>query len=194
MYDWLTPFSFFTGCALVWGYALLGTTWLLIKSEDDLHAWSKQLVLPILCVVVVCMAVVSLAVPLMDLEAASRWGFAWTDGALHIDFAHLAPLLPIPLLVLVIAWQLRRNVRLHPHSSRPFWCAVGLFALGYVGLAVGLFPYLIPYAMTIHEGAAARNSQELLLVGALIMLPIILAYTAFVYWVFRGKVADAGYH
>ena len=100
MYDWLTPFSFFTGCALVWGYALLGTTWLLIKSEDDLHAWSKQLVLPILCVVVVCMAVVSLAVPLMDLEAASRWGFAWIDGALHIDFAHLAPLLPIPLLVL----------------------------------------------------------------------------------------------
>jgi cytochrome d ubiquinol oxidase subunit II len=77
----------------------------------------------------------------------------------------------------------------------PYLWSVALFLLGYIGLLVGIFPHLVPYGLTIHQAAAAPNSQALLLVGALIMLPIILGYTAYVYWVFRGKVqADAGYH
>ena len=191
MFDWLTPFSFFTGCALVWGYALLGATWLMIKAEGGLHEWARQMAFIAVAVVVLCMAIVSVWVPALDLNAAARWGIKWP----LIDWSRLLPLLPVPLLVALATWLLVRNVRTHAHSARAFLCAVALFALGYLGLGLSLYPYLVPYALTIHEAAAARNSQLMLLYGALVLLPVILCYTGYVYWIFRGKViAGGGYH
>lgn len=191
MFEWLTPFSFFTGCAVVWGYTLLGAGWLVIKTEGELQRWARKFGLIAAVVVVVCMIIVSLWVPLLDTVAAAHWGLRYP----HIEWARLATLLPIPLLVAVCAWRLFGALR-DPHSVyAPYVCAALLFLLAYAGLLVSFYPYIVPYALTIQDAAAAPNAQALLLWGAVVLLPVILGYTAYVYWVFRGKVADdVGYH
>lgn len=190
MFDWLTPFSFFTGCALVWGYTLLGATWLVIKTEGELLLWSRRAALVAACVVLFMMALVSFWVPLLDVVAADRWGLRYPD----IDWSRLLPLSPIPVLVVMCFWRLLRALQFQKTYPPHLW-SIGLFFLGFAGLLVSIYPYLVPYQLTIHEAAAAPNSQGLLLVGAVILLPLILGYTAYVHWIFRGKVrADAGYH
>jgi cytochrome d ubiquinol oxidase subunit II len=190
MFDWLTPFSFVTGCALVWGYVLLGATWLVIKTEGDLLAWSRQAALVAALVVLAMIAVVSFWVPALDVAAADHWGLSYFD----IDWSKLLPLTPVPLLVAVSFWQLIRGLR-RGDTYSPYLWSVALFLLGYLGLLISIFPFIVPYGLTIEQAAAAPNAQGLLLVGALVMLPIILGYTAYVYWIFRGKVTpDAGYH
>jgi cytochrome d ubiquinol oxidase subunit II len=190
MFDWLTPFSFVTGCALVWGYALLGSGWLVIKTEGSLQAWARRTGVVSALVVLAMMVVVSLWVPTLDAAAADRWGLRYPD----IDWSRLLPLSPIPVLTALAFWRLIKGLR-GDAVYGPYLWSVALFLLGYVGLLVGIFPHLVPYDLTIHQAAAAPNSQALLLVGALVMLPIILGYTAYVYWVFRGKVEPgAGYH
>jgi len=190
MFDWLTPFSFVTGCALVWGYTLLGATWLVIKTEGELLAWARRVGTVAAAIVLVMIVVVSLWVPALDLAAADRWGLRYPD----IDWSRLMPLTPVPLLVALAAWRLLRGLRGGATYSPYLW-SVALFFLGYAGLLIGIYPYLVPYSLDIHSAAAAPNAQALLLAGAVVLLPLILGYTAWVYWVFRGKVrADAGYH
>jgi cytochrome d ubiquinol oxidase subunit II len=190
MFDWLTPFSFATGCALVWGYVLLGATWLVVKTEGELLAWSRRAAFIAGVVVLAMMVVVSFWVPALDTAAADRWGIDYFD----IDWSELLVLSPVPLLVAVAFWQLLRGLR-QGHTYSPYLWSVALFFLGYLGLLISIYPYIVPYGLTIQQAAAAPNAQLLLLVGALILLPVILGYTAYVYWVFRGKVsADAGYH
>lgn len=190
MFDWLTPFSFVVGCSLVWGYMLLGSTWLVIKSEGELLAWARRVGVMAAGVVLLMMAIVSFWVPALDAAAADQWGLRYPD----VDWSKLAPLTPIPILVGIAFVQIVRGLRSGATYSPHLWGIV-LFLLGFVGLLVGIYPYLVPYDLTFTEAAAAPNAQGLLLVGALIMLPIILAYTGYVYWIFRGKVAaDAGYH
>jgi cytochrome d ubiquinol oxidase subunit II len=190
MFDWLTPFSFVTGCALIWGYALLGATWLVIKTEGELLNWSRLAALVSALVVLAMIVVVSFWVPALDIAAAEHWGLDYSD----IDWGKLLPLSPVPLLVVISFWQLLRGLR-RGDTYSPYLWSVALFLLSYAGLLISIFPFIVPYGLTIQEAAAAPNAQGLLLVGAVIMLPIILGYTAYVYWVFRGKVsADAGYH
>ena len=189
-FDWLTPFSFVVGCSLVWGYALLGATWLVIKSEGELLAWSRGVALTAATVVLLMIAIVSFWVPALDVAAADQWGLRYPD----VDWSKLLPLTPIPILVVVAYVQLVRALR-GGALYGPYLWSIALFLLGFVGLLVGIYPYLVPYEMSFTEAAAAPNAQGLLLVGALILLPVILTYTGYVYWVFRGKVtADAGYH
>jgi len=190
MFDWLTPFSFVVGCAMIWGYTLLGAGWLIIKTEGALEAWSRRGGLVAAAITLLMIAVVSFWVPALDAAAADRWGLRYPD----IDWSRLAPLAPVPLLVAVAFWQLVRSLR-GTATYAPYLWTVAIFLLGYVGLLIGIYPYLVPYDLSIHEAAAAPNAQGLLLVGALVMLPVILGYTGYVYWVFRGKVtANAGYH
>ncbi len=190
MFDWLTPFSFVVGCSLVWGYVLLGSTWLVIKSEGELLAWARRVGVMAAGIVLLMMAIVSFWVPTLDAAAADQWGLRYPD----VNWSKLAPLTPIPILVGVAFIQIVRGLRGGATYSPHIWGIV-LFLLGFVGLLVGIYPYLVPYDLTFTQAAAAPNSQGLLLVGALVMLPIILAYTGYVYWIFRGKVAaDAGYH
>jgi cytochrome d ubiquinol oxidase subunit II len=190
MFDWLTPFSFVTGCALVWGYALLGATWLVIKAEGELLDWSRQAAAIAAVVVLVMMVVVSLWVPTLDVAAAERWGIQY----FQVDWSRLLPLTPVPVLVGIAFWGLFRGLR-RGQTYAPYMWSVALFLLGFVGLIISIFPYLVPYGLTIEEAAAAPNAQALLLVGTVVLLPVILGYTAYVYWVFRGKVSpDAGYH
>ena len=191
MFDWLTPFSFFTGCALIWGYVLLGSTWLIIKTEGELLAWARQMATVAMLIVIVCLAIVSITIPLLDVAAADRWGIHYP----HIEWARLLPLVPIPVITIICCWLLAKSILNKKTMYTPFIFSMLIFTLGYIGLIFSFFPYIVPYSLTIETAAAAANSQGLLLVGALILLPVILGYTAYVYWVFRGKVdPHAGYH
>jgi len=189
VFDWLTPYTLLVAAGLVCGYALLGATWLMIKTTDDLHGdarrWSGMLGV----LTALFLAAVSLATLLVHPVTAARWG--WT-GTLDID--RFAPLSPIPLLGLGGLAILGSGVQRGSHVW-PFVGALLLFLSGYLGLAVGFFPYVAPYALDFRAAAAPDNALALMLAGALVTLPLILGYTVWVYWVFRGKVdAAAGYH
>jgi cytochrome d ubiquinol oxidase subunit II len=182
--DWLTPFSVLTGVALMIGYALLGAGWLVMKTEGHLQAWARRMGRIALVGVLLAILVVSLWTPQMDPAIAHRW-FAWPN---------MLFLAPIPILTVLLAafawWRLG-----HESHYSPFFAAVGLFLLSYLGIAISLWPYLIRGRYTLWDAASDPSTQLFLLIGTLLLLPVILMYTAWSYWVFRGKVrADIGYH
>ena len=184
-FDWLTPFSLFCGLSLIAGYALLGTTWLIYKTDGDLQEWARDAAKIALLAMLAAMAAVSLWTPYSVPRIAERW-FVWPNFLL---FA------PVPLLSLYAAWRCWNGIENIGKDAEAFLAAVALFLLGFVGLLISNVPYLVPGALTVWEAAAAPSSQLFLLVGTLIMLPVILGYTIFVYWTFRGKVrAGEGYH
>ncbi len=182
-FDWLTPFSLFTGLALVLGYAFLGAGWLIMKTEADLQERCYHLMSRLGLAIVAAVAVVSLWTPLLSPDIAARW-FSWPN---------IAVLSPVPLLVAAAAFALYRALR-RRYEVQPFLLAMALFLLSYLGLGISLFPAIIPPDITIWQAAAPPESLSFLLVGALILLPIILGYTGYAYWVFRGKVRGDGYH
>jgi cytochrome d ubiquinol oxidase subunit II len=183
-FDWLTPFTILTGIAVVVGYALLGATWLIMKTEGALQDWCFRVTLPLGAAVVGLIVIVSIWTPLLDATIAARW-FGWPNIVL---------VSPVPLLVAASAFALHRAVE-RRRELLPFLLSQGLFVLSYVGLGISLYPYIVPRSITIWQAAAPPESLIFLLVGALILIPMILAYTAHAYWVFRGKVDPAGgYH
>jgi cytochrome d ubiquinol oxidase subunit II len=189
-FDWLNPYTLLVAAGLVAGYALLGATWLILKTEDELHGGARRWAWTAAGAVAVLLAAVSLATLFVHPRVAARWGVQ--DG--HLDLARLATLSPIPLLGLIGLGVVAAGLRRHSHGW-PFIGALLVFLSGYLGLAVSFFPYVVPYALTFRQAANADNALGLLLVGSAILLPAILGYTAWVYWLFRGKVsADAGYH
>jgi len=183
-FGWLTPFSLFTGLALLCGYALLGATWLVLKTEGALHARANRLAQRLAIGMIVAIVAVSIWTPQFNLVIAARW-FAWPN---------IAYLAPVPILVAATAWALLRSLSLK-RDVQPFLLSLVLFVLSFVGLTISLFPYIVPPTVTIWDAAGPPESLGFLLVGAVVLLPIILGYTAYAYWVFRGKVnADDGYH
>jgi cytochrome d ubiquinol oxidase subunit II len=182
--DWLTPFSLFCGLALVAGYALLGATWLIWRTVGILQDWCYRIARRLLLAVLLAVAVVSLWTPFLNDAIAARW----------FTLPNLLYLSPVPLITaaLVVAlWRALDNGR----EVQPFVLSMALFALSYLGLAISVWPMLIPPSITIWEAASPPESQIFLLVGMAFLIPSILAYTAFCYWVFRGKVTGAfGYH
>ncbi|MEX2629852.1 MAG: cytochrome d ubiquinol oxidase subunit II [Tistlia sp.] len=182
-FDWLAPFPLFVGLALVFGYGLLGAGWTILKTEGALQARARRWSALLLPVVLLAMAVVSLWMPLSDPAVADRW-FGWPN---------IAFLWPVPVAVLAVAifhWlALARGSEVWPYVS-----AAVLFLLGFLGLGVSLWPYAIPREVDIWEAAAPVSTQIFSLVGFAVMIPVILAYSAWSYWVFRGKVRDEGYH
>jgi cytochrome d ubiquinol oxidase subunit II len=184
-YDWLTPFTLLTGFAVVIAYVLLGACWLILKTDGEVQARARHLARLSGAGTVAMIGVVSLATPFLDAEYYQRW-FAWPTVLL---------LSPVPLAVAALAYLLARALRGEGSDGRPFLLVVGLFALSFLGLGVSMWPYLIPTEVTIWEAAAPASSQLFMLVGALVLIPIILLYTGYAYWVFRGKLdPDEGYH
>jgi cytochrome d ubiquinol oxidase subunit II len=189
-FDWATPYSLLTGLGVVAGYALLGATWLMVKTSDDLHGDARRWARIAAMVTAVLLALVSVATPFQHPQVGARWGVS----AHGLDLAAFAPRSPIPLLglagLLVIGLGLaRRSHRL------PFAGALMLFASGYLGLAAGFFPAIVPYQVSFREAANSPGAMALLLAGVAITGPFILGYTITVYWLFRGKtLGDAGYH
>ena len=195
-FDWLTPFTLLTGLAVPVGYVLLGACWLILKTQGALYERAKGWAKISLVSVAFFFFAISLATLSVNPEVEQRWGFSLTA----IDFAKLLPLSPIPLAGAFLCLALWRDLHLKPGQGgapdwRPILLSAGIFLSGYLGLAVSLFPYLVPDALTIWDTAARDNALGLLFVGAVIMLPIILAYTAYVYSIFWGKVKPGdGYH
>jgi cytochrome d ubiquinol oxidase subunit II len=183
-FDWATPFAFACGLGVVAGYALLGATWLAMKTEGELAVRSRAQARVLLLAVLVFMGVVSLWTPLMVPRIAARW-FSWPN------MLFLWPVPIVTALVFFAAWKWLDDGR----EVKPFVAAIALFLLGYLGLAISTFPYLVPPSLTIWQAAAAPASQIFMLIGTMFLLPIILGYTGFIYWLFRGKVrAGESYH
>ena len=184
MFDWLSPFSLLTGVALIAGYALLGSTWLIWKTTGALQDWCYRVSRPLLFAVLGFIVVVSIWTPFLDPDIAARW-FSWPN---------MAYLSPVPVVTALVAlWHYRSLER--RREVLPFLLSMALFMLSFLGLGISLWPTIIPPDISIWDAAAPPETQAFLLVGVGILVPLILCYTALTYYVFRGKVTeDAGYH
>ena len=176
--DWLNAFSVMTGFALVCGYALLGATWVVMKTDGTTQDWARKCASYVLFYVALFMALVSLWMPLMNADVKTLW----------FSSPNIFLLLPVPLLTVAMFVTIWRDLR-KQREYRPFLLSVGLFLMGYIGLGISLWPYVVPFEITIWQAAAAPESQSLMLVGTILMLPLVLAYTGYCYYLFRGKVS-----
>jgi cytochrome d ubiquinol oxidase subunit II len=183
-WDWATPFSLLTGVALVVGYALLGATWLIWKTENHVQRRAYAIALWLAPATLALIGIVSAWTPLLNSVYMQKW-FSWP---------HLLLAVPVPTLVLVTAFILYKSL-MERRELTPFLASLSLFVLCFFGLGISFYPHIVPNSVTIWEAAAPDNSLAFLLVGAGVLLPVILVYTAYSYWVFRGKVnASGGYH
>ncbi|MGA3114810.1 MAG: cytochrome d ubiquinol oxidase subunit II [Syntrophobacteraceae bacterium] len=182
-FDWLNAYSFMTGVALLFGYALLGATWLVMKTDEITGDWARKCASYVLGYVGVFMGIVSISVPIMNAGVRHLW-FSLPN------FYYLVPVPLVTAALFIFIWRdLHRGV-----ENRPFFLSIGVFLMGYLGLGISLWPWLVPFAVTFRQAAAAATSQSFLLVGTLVILPIVLTYTAFCYYVFRGKASREGYY
>lgn len=180
--DWLTPFTVVTGLGVVAGYALLGSTWTILKTEGETQAWARRITPWLLSAVLVVFLVISIWTPITDPFVAERW-----FGSMHLLWV-------LPATGLVMALLLLRALR-YGQEVLPFIATMGLFLSAYLGLLVSKWPYVVPPDHTLWDAASDPGSQLFLLIGVLFIIPIVLTYTAWTYWVFRGKVSvDNGYH
>nr|WP_297457379.1 cytochrome d ubiquinol oxidase subunit II [uncultured Halomonas sp.] len=181
-FDWLTPFTIATGLGMMAGFALLGITWIIMKTEGHVQAWAFRLVPRLLIVVLAVFAVVSLWTPAIDPGVWERW------------FSNIQIIWVLPALAILSAALLLFSVRAR-RARLPFFATMSMFLFTYLGLLVSRWPYVVPPNYTLWEAASAPSSQLFLLVGTLFVIPIILGYTGWAYWVFRGKVRPGeGYH
>jgi cytochrome d ubiquinol oxidase subunit II len=183
-FDWLSLFSLLTGAAVVAGYALLGATWLIMKTDGAVQEKARAQAKLLLPVVLVALAIVSLWTPLAIPRIFERW----------FTLPNFFLLAPVPLLTAYAAWRCWSGLE-KGQETAPFVSTIALFLLGFLGLAVSNLPLIVPPSLDVWQGAAHPSSQLFMLIGVLILLPIILGYTVFVYHTFRGKVRHGeGYH
>lgn len=181
--DWLTPYTLLTGLGTVAGYALLGSTWLIWKLDGEGQAHARKLAVRAALATIALMGVVSLYNITLNAEYAAHW-----LAAPQIYYAA-----PVPIITGIIAISMLRAIT-RDRNSKPFWLAIALFFLGMAGLGVTIWPYVVPPGVTIWDAAAPERSQIFMLIGVAITMPLIIGYTVWAYWVFRGKVTDEGYH
>lgn len=183
-FDCFTPFSIFTGIALVFGYALLGAGWLVLKTEGALQHRSRRQGRWCFAAVILAMIIATIWTPYMDPAIGHRW-FSLPN------IIYLAPIAVITLLIAIFEWRSLNN----KSELAPFVGAMGLFLMSYIGIAISLYPMIVPHQFTLRDAAASLDTQAFLIVGTMFLLPVILMYSAWSYWVFRGKVrAGVGYH
>ena len=183
-FDWLTPFALLCGAGVLAGYALLGATWLVMKTEGSVAARARVHAKWLLLAVLAFMAIVSLWTPLFSERIAARW----------FSMPNILYLWPVPIVTALVAFLLWRWLEAG-RDVPPFLAAIVLFLLGYAGLVISVFPYLVPPSLTIWDTAAAPESQTFVLIGTIPLIPVIIGYTVFVYWLFRGKLREGeGYH
>jgi cytochrome d ubiquinol oxidase subunit II len=183
-FDWATPFALLCGLSLIAGYGLLGATWLAMKTEGPVAERARGQAKVLLLAVLIFMAAVSLWTPLAEPRIAARW-FSLPN------FYFLWPVPVVTALTAFFAWRWIKTGREVP----PFLATIALFLLGFLGLVISNFPYLVPPSLSIWDTAAAPASQIFMLLGTLLLLPIILGYIGFIYWLFRGKVREGeSYH
>ncbi|MDP2193982.1 MAG: cytochrome d ubiquinol oxidase subunit II, partial [Alphaproteobacteria bacterium] len=175
-WDWVSGFNIITGLSLIFGYTLLGATWLIMKTEGITQKWARRVAGYVKYYVALAMIVISLATPFVDPRIMKLW----------FSMPNIFYLAPIPLLTFMGFVKLWLDLQSHKEYS-PFLLTIGLFFLGYLGLGISLYPWIVPFELTLWQAAAAPQSQSILLIGTVFLLPIILFYTGYVYYVFRGK-------
>ena len=183
-FDWLTPFTILCGVAVVVGYAWLGSCWLVWRTDASLQRRARRQAVALGVATLALIVAVSLWTPFLNPTFMQRW-FGW-PGLLLTS--------PVPILVALLAFGFRIGIK-REHHLTPFLCALGVFVLCFAGLGLSVYPLIVPPDITIWQAAAPRASQVFVLVGASVLIPLILIYSGFSYWVFRGKVqAGAHYH
>ncbi len=178
-FDWLNAYSVMVGVALIFGNALLGSTWLVMKTEGITQDWARRCASYVLVYVGLFLAIVSLSMPIMNVHIRELW----------FSLPNVFYLLPIPVATALIFALIWRGL----HSGwehRPFLLSIGVYFAGYLGIGISMWPWLVPFKVSFRQAAAAPQSQSLLLVGTAVLLPVILGYVAYVYYVFRGKTSD----
>ena len=177
-FDWLNAYSVMTGVAVVFGYALLGATWLVMKTDGETQDWARKSATYTIGYVALFLAIVSISMPVMNTDIRALW----------FSLPNFFFLLPIPmtsLVLLIIIWR-----DLHAgREYRPFFMSFGVFFTGYLGITISMWPYIVPFEITFRQAAAAPESQSLLLVGTVFLLPLVLFYTGYCYYIFRGKAS-----
>lgn len=178
-FDFINGFSITTGIALIFGYALLGSTWLIMKTHDETQVWARKVAKYVLAYVGIFMALITISMPFIDARIANLW----------FSFPNIFYLAPIPLASAIIFFAIIKSIK-SDREFLPFVLSISLFLLCYLGFAISLYPWIVPYVFTLKEASAIATSQSLTLVGISILLPVILTYTFYVYFVFRGKADD----
>ncbi len=183
-WDWLSVFSILTGVAVVIGYALLGATWLVLKTEDSLQRQMQGYAWWLAVGTLGFIGVVSLMTPFQDPEYFRRW----------FDMPGVFFSVLMPVLMLITTWLLFTGLSAG-RDLQPFLASLSLFVLCFIGIGISFYPHIVPPGLTIAEAAAPDSSLKFALVGTVVLIPLILGYTAYAYWVFRGKVdPEEGYH
>ena len=185
-WDWLRPFPLLVGVGLVFGYVLQGATWLVMKLEGELQEWARAMARRALWGVLLFIVLMSVWTPLTEPRIAERW----------FSLPNLFWFAPVPVLTVALAVALHRSLA-RGGEILPFLCSIGLFFLTFTGLVISLWPYIAPPSITLWDAAVVPKAQGFLMLGTLFLLPVILLYVAWSYWVFRGKVTGAhshGYH
>jgi cytochrome bd ubiquinol oxidase subunit II len=183
-FDWATPFGLLTGVGLIAGYGLIGACWLVMKTEGSLQDWARRKAIAFTFGVAVFIGAVSIWTPFIQPQIYARW-FAWPN---------LLFLSPVPIVTLALFAWLLRSLKTG-RDTEPFFAALGVFGMCYLGLGISIIPMIVPYSITFWDAASSSKSQTFLIVGTVFLLPIIIMYTGWSYWVFRGKVkAGVGYH
>jgi cytochrome d ubiquinol oxidase subunit II len=182
-FDWLNAYSVMTGVALIFGYVLLGAAWLVMKTDEATQDWARKCASYALGYVGLFLAIVSISMPVMNEDIRILW----------FSFPNVLFLLPIPAASLVLFIMIWRDLHTG-RESRPFFLSIGVFLTAYLGLGISLWPWMVPFEITFRQAAAAPLSQSLLLIGTVILLPVVFAYTGYCYYLFRGKASrEAGY-
>ena len=171
-----------TGLAVIIAYALLGTSWLLMKTTAGTYNWAKSIMKPLVLLISFLILVISLRTPILYPHIADRW----------FSFPNLLYLSPVPILSVTSLWMIYQGCFSSDHS-RSFRWTIYLFLLCFLGLAVSLWPYVVIPSVTIWDVAAHQNSIEFMAWVSCFSLPIILGYSYYVYSVFKGKTKDYHY-
>ena len=176
-FDWATPFSLLTGVAVVFGYALLGSSWLIIKTQDQTQIWARKMTKYSLIAVGVFIVLISLFMPSINEGIKNLW--------FHSNLLYILMIFPaLTLMFFFIIWN---DLKISKAETRPFLMSVGIFLMCYLGLTISFYPWMVPFHYTIWQAAAAGPGLSLMLVGVIPLLPLILAYTGYCYYIFRGK-------
>ncbi|WP_010430745.1 cytochrome d ubiquinol oxidase subunit II [Vibrio cyclitrophicus] len=182
--DWVAPFPIFCGFALIATYALLGNTWLIMKTEGELQQSMFHFTRKTLAAMMASLVIVSAWTPLAFPTIAERW----------FSIPNLYYLMPIPIMAVLVCLKIADSIRKQKERS-PFIMSLIIVILGFLGLGISIWPNIIPPNISIWDAAAPEISQSFMLYGAIIILPIILAYTFWSYYVFSGKVKEGeAYH
>jgi cytochrome bd ubiquinol oxidase subunit II len=183
-WNWVAPFPLLVGFGMIFGYSLQGATWLVLKTEGGLQQWAGKMARYALLGVIAFILLISIWTPLKDARIAARW----------FTFPQALAFSPVPVLTALLAWTLWSSLR-KGREVLPFICSMGLFFLAFTGLVISLWPFIAPPSVTLWEASAAPLSHQFLLIGTMFLLPVLMIYIVWSYWVFRGKVqAEMGYH